>query len=183
MSWCQLSFKVLTWSITVCRYITQLPWLHGASCRKTCISLEPKNNSNNNDKNKKQQKNINIYHQERLGTVQSCALKVLDGPWCLTFALWWLGNLSIFMKIICQTPCILQFVSNRIPLLFCKAQPWTVLTNITKFQKQAQGHIVFIALFDGLVARESFAYFQTLLGRKSTEENYWCQQLSKCEWQ
>ena len=134
-------------------------------------------------KTKQQQKNINIYHQERLGTVQSCALKVLEHPWCLTFALWWLGNLSIFMKIICQTPWISQFESNRIPLLFCKAQPWTVLTNITKFQKQAQGHIVFTARFDGLVARESFAYFQTLLGRKSTEENYWCQQLSKCEWQ
>ena len=134
-------------------------------------------------KTKQQQKNINIYHQERLGTVQSCALKVLEHPWCHTFALWWLGNLSIFMKIICQTPWISQFESNRIPLLFCKAQPWTVLTNITKFQKQAQGHIVFIARFDGLVARESFAYFQTLLGRKSTEENYWCQQLSKCEWQ
>ena len=175
---------MLTWSITVCRYITQLPWLHGASCRKTCISLEPKNNSNNNDKNKQQQKSINIYHQERLGTVQSCALKVLEHPWCLTFALWWLRNLSIFMKIICQTPWISQFESNRIPLLFCKAQPWIAITNITKLQKQVQGHTVLRALFDRLIARENFAYmyFQTLLGRKSTEANYLCQQLSKCKW-
>ena len=80
-------------------------------------------------KTKQQQKNINIYHQERLGTVQSCALKVLEHPWCLTFALWWLGNLSIFMKIICQTPWISQFESNRIPLLFCKAQPWIAIKN------------------------------------------------------
>ena len=176
---------MLTWSITVCRYITQLPWLHGASCRKTCISLEPKNNSNNNDKNKQQQKSINIYHQERLGTVQSCALKVLEHSWCLTFALWWLRNLSIFMKIICQTPWISQFESNRIPLLFCKAQPWIAITNITKLQKQVQEHTVFRALFDRLIARENFAlymYFQTLLGRKSTEANYLCQQLSKCKW-
>ena len=175
---------MLTWSITVCRYITQLPWLHGASCRKTCISLEPKNNSNNNDKNKQQQKSINIYHQERLGTVQSCALKVLEHSWCLTFALWWLRNLSIFMKIICQTPWISQFESNRIPLLFCKAQPWIAITNSTKLQKQVQGHTVFRALFDRLIARENFAYmyFQTLLGRKSTEANYLCQQLSKCKW-
>lgn len=143
--------------------------------------LDPTITATTNDKNKQQQKNIN--HQERLGTVQSCALKVLDGPWFLTFALWWLGNLSIFMKIICQTPCISQFERNRIPLLFCKAQPWTVNTNITKFQKQAQGHIVFKALFDGLIARENFAYFQTLLDRKSTTENYLCQQLSTCRWQ
>ena len=146
--------------------------------------LDPTITATTTIKTKQQQKNINIYHQERLGTVQSCALKVLEHPWRLTFALWWLGNLSIFMKIICQTPWISQLESNRIPLLFCKAQPWIAITNITKLQKQVQGHTVFRALFDRLIARENFAYmyFQTLLGRKSTEANYLCQQLSKCKW-
>ena len=146
--------------------------------------LDPTITATTTIKTKQQQKNINIYPQERLGTVQSCALKVLEHLWCLTFALWWLGNLSIFMKIICQTPWISQFESQRIPLLFCKAQPWIAITNITKLQKQVQGHTVFRALFDRLIAREKFAYMylQTLLGRKSTEANYLCQQLSKCKW-
>ena len=131
-----------------------------------------------------QKKHKHKYYIIKKGWVQCCALKVLEHPWCLTFALWWLGNLSIFMKIICQTPWISQFESHRIPLLFCKAQPWIAIINITKLQKQVQGHTVFRALFDRLIARENFAcmYFQTFLGRKSTEANYLCQQLSKCKW-
>ena len=45
------------------------------------------------------------------------------GPWCLTFALGQLENLSFFIQIICWPHWILQFHSTEPPPIFLGAQP------------------------------------------------------------
>ena len=54
---------------------------------------------------------------------QGRALAEPGGLWCLTFALGCLGNLSVFIQIICWAPSISQVQSTGHPSIFLRAQP------------------------------------------------------------
>ena len=47
-------------------------------------------------------------------------------PWRLTFALGWIGNLSICIEITWGAPWISQAQSTRLPRIFLRAHPWNV---------------------------------------------------------
>ena len=62
---------------------------------------------------------------------QGCALAEPAGPWCLTFVLGRLENLSFFIEIICWAHWISQAQSTGLPSIFSRAQPCTVYSEYT----------------------------------------------------
>ena len=55
--------------------------------------------------------------------LQGCALAEPGSPWCLTFVLGQLENLSFFIEIICWVHWISQVQSTGLPSIFPRAQP------------------------------------------------------------
>jgi len=60
---------------------------------------------------------------------QGCALAQPGAPWCLTFALGRLENLTFFTQTIYWVSWILQFQSSGLPSIFLRAQPWERLVS------------------------------------------------------
>ena len=65
---------------------------------------------------------------------EGCALAKPGCPWCLTFALGWLGNCSFFVVIPCWAPWlwISQVQSSGLSSIFPRAQPCSCLKRAVK---------------------------------------------------
>ena len=62
--------------------------------------------------------------------LQGCTLAEPSDPWCLTFALGWLENLTFFIQIICWAPKILRASFHFLystALTLCKHKPQFII--------------------------------------------------------
>ena len=64
---------------------------------------------------------------------QGCALAEPSGPWCLTFVLGGLENLSFFIEIISWENWISQVQSTGLPSIFLRAQPCCIRMSLISF--------------------------------------------------
>ena len=131
-------FFVLFWSFTVTYFratFTVWPWMSICSFVIPLENLKPTANQQgklcNSFWEKYEKWTLRFTFHSRMPLyrylVQFCALAEPGGPWCLTFDLGRQENLRFFIQIICWAPWILQIHSTRLPTIFLRAQPCSLV--------------------------------------------------------